>query len=302
MTSVLCRRATRWARATRNVRSLRLFSTAGSSGSDEPYVVVSSRPAGPRTVWPDETMGPFGPQDKRFQLPGNVGFDCHLGGTGEEEQRTAPTQRMVPDVLTAPSSSERHEFVLAQFITEYQTEESSVWPQRVVKAEEYFTHCDVECSIHSCPELLKQELESFFPALPVSGITVVTVKQKRNPTEAELNSQQLLDNFINGAKEICFLLWRGGYWADFIDPSSGRAYFGPLSHDQVLEADQGRHSGFHIEDVASCRLTVHILRDTHTFAGTLITNAPSGSLIMRRLRGHAPDRDATHAPSRRDGR
>ncbi|KAF7688345.1 hypothetical protein HF521_014351 [Silurus meridionalis] len=188
-------------------------------------------------------MGPFGPQDKRFQLPGNVGFDCHLGGTGEEEQRTAPTQRMVPDVLTAPSSSERHD-----------------------------------------------------------GITVVTVKQKRNPTEAELNSQQLLDNFINGAKEICFLLWRGGYWADFIDPSSGRAYFGPLSHDQVLEADQGRHSGFHIEDVASCRLTVHILRDTHTFAGTLITNAPSGSLIMRRLRGHAPDRDATHAPSRRDGR
>ncbi|GAA6080393.1 metabolism of cobalamin associated Da, partial [Tachysurus ichikawai] len=117
--SVLCRRVSRWIRSTRSVRSLRLFSTAGSSGSDEPYVAVSPHtPVGPRTVWPDETMGPFGPQDKRFQLPGNVGFDCHLRGTGEE--RATSTQRSAPDVLTAPSNSERHEFILAQFITEYQ--------------------------------------------------------------------------------------------------------------------------------------------------------------------------------------
>ncbi|XP_047007554.1 metabolism of cobalamin associated Da isoform X1 [Ictalurus punctatus] len=287
--SVLCRRAGRWIRATQSVRSLRFFSTAGSSGSDEPYVAVSSHTAvGPRTVWPDETMGPFGPQDKRFQLPGNVGFDCHLGGTDEEEQ-AAPTQRTVPDVLTAPSNSERHEFVLAQFITEYQTKEALVWTQRISKAEEYFTLCDVECSMHSCSELLKQELESFFPALPVSAITVVTIKQKKNTTEAELSTRQLLDNFINGAKEICFLLWRGGYWADFIHPSSGRAYFSAASHDPVSQADQQRHSGFHIEDVASCRVTVHVLSDTHALAGTLITSAPSGSLIMQRLRGHAPD-------------
>lgn len=84
-------------------------------------VCVRAHAVGPRTVWPDETMGPFGPQDKRFQLPGNVGFDCHLDGTGEEEeQRGGVNWRTVPDILTAPSSSERHEFVLAQFITEYQ--------------------------------------------------------------------------------------------------------------------------------------------------------------------------------------
>ncbi len=38
-----------------------------------------------RTVWPDETMGPFGPQDKRFQLPGNMGFDCHLEDPVEQD-------------------------------------------------------------------------------------------------------------------------------------------------------------------------------------------------------------------------
>lgn len=70
----------------------------------------------PRTVWPDENMGPFGPQDKRFQLPGNVGFDCHLEGTAA--QRTAPVNNVLPDVLTAQSSSERHGFILAHFINE----------------------------------------------------------------------------------------------------------------------------------------------------------------------------------------
>lgn len=70
----------------------------------------------PRTVWPDENMGPFGPQDKRFQLPGNVGFDCHLEGPAE--QRSTPIHSVMPDLLTAQSSSDRHNFVLAHFINE----------------------------------------------------------------------------------------------------------------------------------------------------------------------------------------
>lgn len=72
---------------------------------------------GPRTVWPDENMGPFGPQDQRFQLPGNAGFDCHLEGMGN--QKKAPVNRTVPDVLTTPNSTERHHFILAQFVNEF---------------------------------------------------------------------------------------------------------------------------------------------------------------------------------------
>lgn len=68
-------------------------------------------------------------------------------------------------------------------------------------------------------------------------------------------------------------------------------YFSAQPHD--LQADRRHHSGFHIEDVASCRLTVHVLSNTRAFAGTLITDAPSGSLIMQRLRGQTPDWDAT---------
>lgn len=62
-------------------------------------------------------MGPFGPQDQRFQLPGNVGFGSHLDGVTEKKK--SPPQKTVPDLLTAPSSSERHQFILAQFVNEF---------------------------------------------------------------------------------------------------------------------------------------------------------------------------------------
>lgn len=29
--------------------------------------------------------------------------------------------------------------------------------------------------------------------------------------------------FVSGAKEMCFALWTAGYWADFIDPTTGTA-------------------------------------------------------------------------------
>lgn len=83
-------------------------------GSDR--MCVSPHP-GPRTVWPDENMGPFGPQDQRFQLPGNVGFDCHLEGM--DSKKKGPVHKTVPDVLTTPSSTERQQFILAQFVNEF---------------------------------------------------------------------------------------------------------------------------------------------------------------------------------------
>lgn len=68
-------------------------------------------------MWPDEFMGPFGPQDQRFQLPGNAGFDCHLEGTAGQKRASAPGA--VPDILSALSNSERHAVTLAQFAGEF---------------------------------------------------------------------------------------------------------------------------------------------------------------------------------------
>lgn len=43
--------------------------------------------------------------------------------------------------------------------------------------------------------------------------------------------------FINGAKEICYALRAEGYWADFIDPSSGLAVSKYILKASIYEVD-----------------------------------------------------------------
>ncbi|XP_029491247.1 cobalamin trafficking protein CblD [Oncorhynchus nerka] len=270
----------------------RTFSGAGSSGSDEPRVAITPPDLGPRTVWPDDSMGPFGPQDQRFQLPGNSGFDCHLEGTAEQKIN-GPVHRTVPDLLTAPSSGERHEFILAQFVGEFQGKEADPPEQIVNRAEQYFDNSNVECAIQSCPELLKKDFESMFPEAPNNGMTVVTVTQKTQNdmtawcVEVDKERELMLDKFVAGAKEICYALRTEGFWADFIDPSSGLAFFGSYTNNTLFETDERyRNLGFSIEDLGCCKVIRHALWGTHVFVGTVFTSAPPHSLIMKKLQGN----------------
>ncbi|XP_076008636.1 metabolism of cobalamin associated Da [Genypterus blacodes] len=287
--SVLCRRGRIVLSRTAGLQALsapragrvRTFSAASS---DEPYISVSPTDSGPRTVWPDENMGPFGPQDQRFQLPGNVGFDCHLEGV--EERKKGPVNRTLPDVLTAPSCTERHQFILAQFVSEFHGKLGPI-STRVRKAEQYFTQTETDCMINSCPELLRKDLELFFPTAPPTAITVVTVTQRSGwLEEAEKDGDQQQNRFVSGAKEMCFALWTAGYWADFIDPATGSAFFGSPSSQTTLSPDEElRHLGFHIEASGSCTVIRHVLRGTPLFVGTVFTNAPTHSSTVARLQG-----------------
>ncbi|XP_014876279.1 methylmalonic aciduria and homocystinuria type D homolog, mitochondrial [Poecilia latipinna] len=280
---ILSQTAGRHALTSLRVGRSRTFSAASS---DEPYIAVSPTHSGPRTVWPDESMGPFGPQDQRFQLPGNVGFDSHLEGMGN--QKKVPVHKTVPDVLTTPNSMDRHQFILAQFVNEFH---EKLGPEniRVHKAEQYFNQTDTDCSVSSCPELLKKELELMFPSAPTASITVVTVTQRRGRQDdgaAEPDRDQLLHKFVSGAKEMCFALWTAGYWADFINPTTGEAFFAsPLAASALRPEEQLRHLGFHIEVSGSCTVIRHILRGTPLFVGTVFTDAPANSDAVTRLQG-----------------
>uniref|UniRef100_A0A8C6S8G4 Zgc:92335 n=1 Tax=Neogobius melanostomus TaxID=47308 RepID=A0A8C6S8G4_9GOBI len=277
--------------------------TFSAASSDEPYIAVSPTDSGQRTVWPDESMGPFGPQDQRFQLPGNVGFDCHLEGLSPSLMKT-PVHKTVPDVLAAPSSSERHHFVLAQFVNEFHGKLGPI-STRVQKADHYFNQTETDFSINSCPELLRKgqccSYELFVRA--PSAITVVTVTQKSGHRDDALQEDsQLFDRvspvnpcnyrvlqglfaFVNGAKEMCFALWTAGYWADFIDPATGEAFFASASSQNALSTEEFGNLGFHIEVSASCTVIRHILRGTPMFVGTVFTNAPTHSAAIARLQG-----------------
>ncbi|XP_037998928.1 cobalamin trafficking protein CblD isoform X2 [Motacilla alba alba] len=158
----------------RRVGNAKAFSTAGSSGSDEPHVAAAPPDLCPRTVWPDELMGPFGPQDQRFQLPGNMGFGCHLHGTGSAGAAPAPS---LPALLAEPSGSERHELVLAQCMHEAQGSDGAQ-KQQINSAETYFERAKVECAVQACPELLRKELQPLFPAVTSWCLTVLRVTQR----------------------------------------------------------------------------------------------------------------------------
>uniref|UniRef100_A0A2K6GYA5 Metabolism of cobalamin associated D n=1 Tax=Propithecus coquereli TaxID=379532 RepID=A0A2K6GYA5_PROCO len=199
------------------------FSTTGSSGSDESHVATAPPEICSRTVWPEETMGPFGPQDQRFQLPGNMGFDCHLNGTAS--QKKSLIHKTLPDVLAETLSSERHEFVMAQYVNEFKGSDVPV-EQEINSVETYFESARAECAIQTCPELLQRDFESLFPEVANSKLMILTVTQKaKNDTtvwseEVGIEREMLLQKFISGARAICYALQAEGYWADFIDPLS----------------------------------------------------------------------------------
>ncbi|XP_064574318.1 cobalamin trafficking protein CblD [Zonotrichia leucophrys gambelii] len=269
------------------VGNSRTFSTAGSSGSDEPLVAAAPPELSPRTVWPDELLGPFGPQDRRFQLPGHLGFGCHLHGTAS--QRAPPG---LPELLAQPSASDRHRLVMAQCINEFQGSDAPQ-KQQINNAESYFENAKVECAVQACPELLRKDVQALFPEAQPQRLTVLTVTQRSQHDmsvwshEVEQEREALLENFINGAKEICCAISAEGYWADFIDPSSGLAFFGPYSNNPLLETDERyRHLGFAVDDLGCCKVIRHHLWGTHVLVGTIFTNAEPDSPIMRKLSGH----------------
>ncbi|XP_030344472.1 methylmalonic aciduria and homocystinuria type D protein, mitochondrial isoform X2 [Strigops habroptila] len=231
---------------------------AGPVGERDPTVCNGQCP---RTVWPDEVMGPFGPQDQRFQLPGNIGFDCHLNGTAS--QKKSQVSKSLPDILAEPSASERHEFVMAQYINEFQGADVPQ-KQQINNAETYFENAKVECAVQACPELLRKDFESMFPEVNANQLTVLTVTQKTKndmtvwSQEVEDEREMLLEN-----------------------------YFGSYTNNTLFETDERyRHLGFSVDDLGCCKVIRHNIWGTHVVVGSIFTNAEPDSPIMRKLGGN----------------
>jgi hypothetical protein len=89
----------------------------------------------------------------------------------------------------------------------------------------------VECNLRECPSFLHDQFMELFPGinLPVGQLRILTLCEQTSndmtswsqPVDEE--REELLGHFIDSAKEICSRLMGAGYWADFVDPSSGRA-------------------------------------------------------------------------------
>ncbi|ELU06358.1 hypothetical protein CAPTEDRAFT_158712 [Capitella teleta] len=229
--------------------------------------------------WPDTRLGVLSPQDPRFPLPGTSGPDpCFM--KEEKVQSTAE-----PDVLTEPMPAERRGDLLQQYMD--MAEKSDVSPEMFEAAK-----LGLECVAQELPELLRKDFQDLFPEQDFRSrnLTVITLSQhtENNMTmwspEVEEEREVMLENFVCSASDICTSLQAAGYWADFIDPSSGKPYLGPHTNSTLFETDERfRHFGFEINDLGCCKVISHQLWGSHSYVGCLFTNAPLDHPVISQL-------------------
>lgn len=150
----------------------------------------------------------------------------------------------------------------------------------------------LECVAQDCPSVLRKDFQDLFPDRNLSkdNFTIITLSQKTENDMTAWNDaveeerELLLKNFIEGAKDICQSLCQAGYWADFVDPSSGVPYFGSHTNATLFETDESyRKLGFGIEDLGCCKVISHHLWGTRAYVGSLFTNAPMDAPMIQQI-------------------
>lgn len=228
--------------------------------------------------WPDTRLGPLEPADGRFPLPGLVGSN-HRQLRPMKKQTTLSS---ASDLLTEELSYERHSTIFEQFLTvSTELARKSIEPDLKNNPFEL-----LDCIAEECPYFLMKDFQDLFPNANINGssLTIITL-HKKSKSEAtassenivELNTKclQLVEEFISAAIHLCNSLHSAGYWADFIDPTSGQPYLESNTNVKLYETDrQYRHFGFEISNFSGCRVVQHHQLGTRPYVGCVFTKAP----------------------------
>lgn len=121
-----------------------------------------------------------------------------------------------------------------------------------------------------CPHLIKNDLKSLFPSIPEvhsEPLTLITLKFHQN-------TEKGAQNFVLAAGEICKRLRYNGYFADFINPFSGKPYNFHFSTEQQRKLPDKKilsnWNNMQLEAFTNCTLI--------TFDGLVDCNAESSNI------------------------
>jgi len=217
------------------------------------------------------------PQNKTFPFPGDVCIALNYD-QAKPKPVTIPTVKLedllksdVPPVISA----------LHNETTPAAEEEKE---QLELESHEMEQNVTLELTAMDCPPGLKRDLIGMFPDQKLTGqskMTVLNLTQKSDndmsawSLQMEMERDRLTAGFIESAMNICEQLKQDGFWADFIDPTSGRAFLGSFTNSTLFETDERYNQlGFNVEDLGCCKVVKHVLWGSCVFVGTIFTNAP----------------------------
>uniref|UniRef100_A0A5S6QH33 Methylmalonic aciduria and homocystinuria type D protein, mitochondrial n=1 Tax=Trichuris muris TaxID=70415 RepID=A0A5S6QH33_TRIMR len=152
-----------------------------------------------------------------------------------------------------------------------------------------------ELEVHACPTLLRSEFSSLFPNKGFANgpLSVVTFSRKTKndmkfwSLEVENERTAVFRDLISAAVQSVNFLNEHGYWADFIDPYSGKPYYSPATSDTLTESDERMcHFNFVIKDMVCYKVILHRDFGFNVIVGVLFTNAPSQSEPLQLIAGH----------------
>jgi len=269
------------------------------------HVLFSHAPDRPgSTIWPDPNLGCLGAKDKRFCMPGHVGLeerslDPEIEGSSLEElqaDKKAADEELAfwKKLCDTPSNFQRQIDVLKHHdaVEQFKEEEMAALDKSLKKLLNANDTDTLECTAQSCPELLRRELTGLFKSVSLTNgpLTVITICNKTKndmsgwSAEVEGERDLLVENFIKTAKELCKELRSRAQWADFIDPASGRPFYGPYTNTTFFETDERyRQLGFRLVDLGCCKVIAHQKWGTHAFVGTIFTSAPHDSEYLEEI-------------------
>ena len=213
--------------------------------------------------------------DPNFPMPGHVGVDLNNLVSSSKSLEKIKYQSFASILLNLNNEAQRKHDLLTQFVTKQ--EEDSL-------TEILFDCPDkVECKIQPCPLTLIKGFENLFSFQEKnSELTIITITQltvndmSAWSEEVEKEREALICMFVENAKLICQKIISSGYWADFIDPVSGHAFYSNYTNNTLFETDDRFNQlGFTVEDLGCCKVLYHDKWKSNVFVGVIFTDAPS---------------------------
>lgn len=233
-------------------------------------------------LWSENNWSEFAKQFNKsiqFPLPGQIGFcteskQLQQSSQQSQAQKSAKVNKNELDLLFSPLPEENHINMLreAGFAS---------WYEEKLKEDKSFRQ-NFELKAYKCPQSLIKDFQTYFRTQSIGDapLTIIALSFKSQNDMATWSSQvesereTLIAKFVDTAKQLCLLLENEGFWADYIDPSSGQPFKSNLNHSTFYETDERyRQLGFEIVDYGCCKVISHHTWGTKTYVGCLLTTA-----------------------------